>query len=183
MLQFYINTNMTIAASATVFNRQDIFIMNTLSGTGSTDMQLPLRRARIASIIYSSAYAITAPAAVSGAFATLFESVAVDELGSGAIPVRTGFDHSLNSISTAIWDNLAPTKTFYRDMKLLPCGDTNEANNMPRFVNNGTRKIKVRKSLNDQQCISCYFTVKNAAAAQIQLAWSINGIIYYKLTF
>lgn len=181
-IQFAVTTNLTVNAGSTSLTRSDLLFMSSLTGTASTDLQLPFRRLHVASIVWSSAFMITAPAVTAGSYQTFYECVAIDDSSTLSTPVRLTFDQSFNSIASSTFDSATPTKIMYRDFKVLPCGDSAEANNMPRYVNNGTRKIKVRKQLNEMQMITAYLTTRNPAAAQTQISWAIAGTIFYKLT-
>lgn len=177
--QFSNTVNLAPAAGALAIGRIDLLSLPLLA---SATVNLPLRRMQVAGMVFQSSFIITQVQATTLQYAQFYEAIYGDEDLAASVPIHPNVDLTFITLSSPSAEQSMPTKIFYRNSAVVPSGGTSEVNAI-RFVNNPTKRIRIKRSFTDSQSICAICNVKNPGPAVIQTSWTISGAIYYRASF
>lgn len=170
-------------------------ILSPVDVTGAGVMLKASRRIQLAGCTFQMSIALVtsiATPANAGAYLKFGYALYGDEMQTnGTGPLRSNWDMLANSIGAGSSDEWAwPVHIFHRNSGLLPCSQIDMLSaealccNTPYLFNYPVRRVRMKRTLSDSQCLNIGCTVANvntASSALVNVTWCVG--LFYRVTF
>lgn len=185
--------NMTCAgAGPTNF---DTMILSPVDVTGAGNLLMASRRIELAGGIFSMSIALINPIATptgGGSYCRWSYALYADEMPTaGTGPLRSNWDQTANSIGAGLSNEWAwPVHIFHRNAGLLAVTQIDMFSaetlccNTPYYFNFGPRRVRMKRTMSDSQCLALGVTVNNPTAAStvtVNVSWALG--LFYRVRF